>query len=80
MRKKKPVQVNVVKKDSRITKKGISLNNIISTVSKQQSDTDITEKSTDSILQDIPYLSDDTLKEPFFHLGEGGGYYRASEN
>ena len=68
MRQKKESRLNSVKKAARITKQWRSFENIISTLYNLWSDTDTINKPTESIIQGIPALSTETLKDTFLHL------------
>ena len=61
---------NYFKREARIIKRGSSYDNILSTVVNLLSVTNNTEDSTDSILQDITYLSSETLNNDFILMGE----------
>ena len=68
MRQKKESRLNSVKNADRITKQWRSFENIISTLYNLWSDTDTINKPTESIIQGIPALSTETLKDTFLHL------------
>ena len=62
-------QSNFVKRSARIIKRGISCDNILSAVANILSAKNTTEEFTDSILQAIPPITSDTLKDDFIHMG-----------
>ena len=66
---KNTIRANYVKRESSIINWGGSYDNILSTVSNLLSATKTTDKSTDSVLQDVIPLSYGTLKGDFFRLG-----------
>ena len=69
MRQKKSVRVNEVKEYSRIIKQGSSFENLLSTVTNLNSDTNTTKESTEYFLQGILSLHTDTINNYFFRWG-----------
>ena len=73
--KKITSKVNALKKSARITKRGGSFVELSEATAELHRDTKTSESPSDPLLQVLLFLSTDTIKDYFYHIGGNIGEF-----